>query len=289
MKIRLSNPRQTKKLLQQYDINLKRSLGQNLLVDDTVLSQIIGAAEITSQDTVVEIGAGLGALTEKLAEEANQVVAIELDRRLISVLEDVLAEYNNIELIEGDARKVDFDQLAGTNYKVVANLPYNVANPIIMRVLEEDFNVDDLTVMVQKEVAARMTADPGGKEYGILSIAMQYYSDPVFQFTVPPTAFIPPPKVESAVINCQVREEPKIKVKDEEFFFKVVRAAFQQRRKTIRNALRKAANLDLTTEVVDEALQRAEIDSRRRGEKLSITKFGTLSNQLFGLIIDTED
>ncbi|AGB40101.1 dimethyladenosine transferase [Halobacteroides halobius DSM 5150] len=280
----LGSPSQTKEILQKYNLNLKKSLGQNFLVDGNILRNIVGVADITKDDTVVEIGPGIGSLTQQLAKEAGEVIAVELDDRLIPVLEDTLAEYDNVKIKHGDALEVDFDQLAGKNYKVVANLPYYITTPIVMRLLEEDFSVDKIVVMVQKEVAERMVASPeDGKDYGVLSIGVQYHTAANIAFNVPSSVFIPQPRVDSAVVSLTVREESRAEVLDEKFFFKVVRASFQQRRKTIRNALSKAANIDLSRDLVDEALERVGIDSRRRGEKLNIEQFAQLSDLLFKL------
>ncbi|GAB6099742.1 16S rRNA (adenine(1518)-N(6)/adenine(1519)-N(6)) -dimethyltransferase RsmA [Halanaerocella petrolearia] len=280
----ISSPSQTKEILREYNLNLKKSLGQNFLVDGNILRNIVRVADLTKEHTVVEIGPGIGSLTEQLADEAGHVMAVELDDRLIPVLNDTLDGYNNVEIIHDDALEVDFDNLAGEDYKVVANLPYYITTPIVMRLLEEDFAVDEIVVMVQKEVAERMVASPeDGKDYGVLSIGVQYHTEASIAFEVPPNVFIPQPRVDSAVVSLKVREEAKADVLDEEFFFKVVRAAFQQRRKTIRNALSKAANINLSRDLVDQALDEVGIDSRRRGEKLNIEQFAQLSDTIYQL------
>ncbi len=279
----IANPSNTKDILHKHNLNLKKSLGQNFLIDNNILNKIVATANITKEDTVIEIGPGIGSLTQKLAEAAGRVVAVELDDRLIPVLKDSLSGYNNIEVVHGDALKVDFSQLVKGNFKVVANLPYYITTPIIMRLLEEDFAVEEIVVMVQKEVGERMVAGPGGKDYGILSIAVQYYTDAELAFIVPPTVFIPQPKVESAVIDLQVNQDQKFEVEDDNFFFKVVKSAFHQRRKTIRNSLTKAPYLNLSRDTVDKALKELEIDSRIRAEKLPIEDFTNLANLLFRL------
>ncbi|GAB6138909.1 16S rRNA (adenine(1518)-N(6)/adenine(1519)-N(6))-dimethyltransferase RsmA [Halanaerobaculum tunisiense] len=282
--MKIAKPSQTKEILNKHNLNLKKSLGQNLLVNSSILNEIVRVADIDEEDTVVEIGPGIGSLTAQLADQAGQVIAVELDERLIPVLEDTLAGYNNIDVVQGDALEVDFDQLAGTGYKVVANLPYYITTPIIMRLLEEDFAVENLVVMVQKEVAERMVATPeDGKDYGTLSIGVQYHTRGNIAFTVPPTAFLPQPKVHSAVVSLEKLNQPRVDVIDEEFFFQVVKAGFQQRRKTIRNSLSKAANIDLSRDLVDQALEKVGIDSMRRGEKLSVEQFGQLSDALYEL------
>ncbi|MCK8826719.1 16S rRNA (adenine(1518)-N(6)/adenine(1519)-N(6))-dimethyltransferase RsmA [Natroniella acetigena] len=273
--------RKTREILREHNLRLKKGLGQNFLVDTSILDQIVEAAELSEDETVIEIGPGIGALTEKLAQSAGQVIAVELDQRLIPILEENLAAYDNVKIIEGDALKVDFDQLAAGDYKVVANLPYYITTPILRRLLEEDFNVTDIFVMVQKEVAERMAAQPGEKSYGVLSFGVQYYTQAEIQFKVPSSVFIPQPKVESAVIGLKLLEQPRVEVIDEDFFFKVIRASFQQRRKMIRNSLSKAANINLSREVVEQALEEVGIDSRIRGEKLSLEEFASLSNQLY--------
>ncbi|MCK8817077.1 16S rRNA (adenine(1518)-N(6)/adenine(1519)-N(6))-dimethyltransferase RsmA [Natroniella sulfidigena] len=273
--------KQTREILRKHDLRLKKGLGQNFLVDTSVLDQIVEAADLSEDETVVEIGPGIGALTEKLAQSAGKVIAVELDQRLIPVLEENLSAYNNVEIVEGDALEVDFDQLAGGDYKVVANLPYYITTPILRRLLEEDFSVTEIFVMVQKEVAERMAAEPGDKSYGVLSFGVQYYTEAEIEFIVPSSVFIPQPKVQSAVIGLRLLEQPRVEVIDEEFFFKVIRASFQQRRKMIRNSLSKAANINLSKEVVEQALEEVGIDSRVRGEKLNLEEFAKLSNQLY--------
>ncbi|TDX51289.1 16S rRNA (adenine(1518)-N(6)/adenine(1519)-N(6))-dimethyltransferase RsmA [Orenia marismortui] len=279
----IANPSNTKEILRKHNLNLKKSLGQNFLIDNNILDKIVETANLTENDTVIEIGPGIGSLTQKMAKVANKVIAVELDNRLIPVLNEIFEGYNNVEIVHGDALEVDFSQLVEGSFKIVANLPYYITTPIIMRLLEEGFNVEEIVVMVQKEVGERMVASPGGKDYGILSIGVQYHTKAEISFIVPPSVFIPQPKVESAVINLKVDKEAAVDLIDEDFFFKIVKSAFHQRRKTIRNSLTKAPYINLSRDQVDQALEEVGIDSRRRAEKLSIEQFAKLSNVLFGL------
>lgn len=279
----IAKPSKTKELLNRHDLQLKKSLGQNFLVDNEILDRIVTLANVTEEDTVIEIGPGIGSLTQKLAEKAGKVVSVEVDQRLEDVLEETLNEYDNTEVVFGDALEVDFDDLVDGQYKIVANLPYYITTPIVMRLLEEKFNVEQIVFMVQKEVAERMVASPGGKDYGVLSIGIQFHTTAEILFNVPPNVFIPQPKVDSSVVSLDVLEEPPVEVVSEEFFFKIVNAGFQQRRKTIRNSLSKAANINLSRDLVDRALEMVDIDSRRRAEKLNLEQFAALSNQIYEL------
>ncbi len=276
----IASREQTKEILREHNLHLKKSLGQNFLVDDSILDKIVTTANLGSEDKVIEIGPGIGALTERLAQVAKKVVAVELDDRLIPVLKKSLADYNNVEIIHGDALKVDFNQLIAGDYKVVANLPYYITTPIIMRLLEEDFNVNEIVVMVQKEVAERMVAEPGGKDYGVLSIGVQYYTKAKIAFNVPPSVFIPQPKVDSAVVSLDVADKQVVDVLNEKLFFKVVKASFHQRRKMIRNSLKKSPYLNLEKDEVRQVLEEAGIDSRKRAEKISIEEFAKLTNSI---------
>ena len=279
----IAKPSKTKELLNRHDLQLKKSLGQNFLVDNEILDRIVTLANVTEEDTVIEIGPGIGSLTQKLAEKAGKVVSVEVDQRLEDVLEETLNEYDNTEVVFGDALEVNFDDLVDGQYKIVANLPYYITTPIVMRLLEEKFNVEQIVFMVQKEVAERMVASPGGKDYGVLSIGIQFHTTAEILFNVPPNVFIPQPKVDSSVVSLDVLEEPPVEVVSEEFFFKIVNAGFQQRRKTIRNSLSKAANINLSRDLVDQALEMVDIDSRRRAEKLNLEQFAALSNQIYEL------
>ncbi|MBM7623926.1 16S rRNA (adenine(1518)-N(6)/adenine(1519)-N(6))-dimethyltransferase RsmA [Sporohalobacter salinus] len=289
MKKRIANPSVTRKILKQNGIQLKKSLGQNFLVDQNIIDKIVASANLTSDDHVIEIGPGIGSLTQRLAEEAKEVWAIELDDRFIEILDENLNSYDNINFIQADALEYNFRQLLtklnGESVKVVANLPYYITTPIIMRLLEDKLPFEQIVVMVQKEVAERIVATPeDGKQYGSLSLAVRYYSQPEITGIVPRTVFMPQPKVDSAIVKMKIRQQPAVEIKDEELLFKVIQAAFQQRRKTIRNSLSKAANLDLKRNLVDEALNQAGIESRRRGEKLNLERFALLSNILFELL-----
>ncbi|SJZ75511.1 16S rRNA (adenine(1518)-N(6)/adenine(1519)-N(6))-dimethyltransferase RsmA [Selenihalanaerobacter shriftii] len=289
MKKRIASPSVTKEILDKNGIRLKKSLGQNFLVDRNIIDQIISGARLSKDEHVIEIGPGIGSLTQRLAEEAEKVWAIELDDKLISILPETLNDYDNIKYIHADALEYDFEELLtdlnDKKVKVVANLPYYVTTPIIMRLLEERLDLDRVVVMVQKEVAERLVATPeDGKSYGSPSLTVQYYSEPNIETIVPRTVFMPRPKVDSAVISMDIRKEPPVEVEDEDLFFSVIKAAFQLRRKTIRNSLSKATNVNLDRDLVDEALEEVGIESRRRGEKLDIKKFATLSNTLFKLL-----
>ncbi|MFO7819181.1 MAG: 16S rRNA (adenine(1518)-N(6)/adenine(1519)-N(6))-dimethyltransferase RsmA [Halanaerobacter sp.] len=280
----VAKPSKAKELLRKHNLELKKSLGQNLLIDNNILDKIVSQANVTEEDTVIEIGPGIGSLTQKLAQKAAKVVAVEVDERLEELLEETLAEYDNTEVIFGDALEVDFDSLVEGKYKIVANLPYYITTPIVMRLLEEHFNVEKIVFMVQKEVAERMVADPGGKDYGILSIGIQFHTRAEILFNVPPNVFIPQPKVHSSVVSLDLLEGAPVDIHSKEFFFKIVNAGFQQRRKTIRNSLSKAANINLSRDLVDQALANVDIDSRRRAEKLSLKQFAKLSNEIFALL-----
>jgi len=248
----------------------KRHLGQNFLYDPSILKRIINVAELNREDIVAEIGPGYGILTKMLAETVKSVIAIELDEELYRILKTGLAEYKNVELIHGDALKYPYENLP--EFKVVANIPYYITTPIIFRLFEVKRNLKSMTLTVQKEVAERITASPGGKDYGVLSIMVQYYAKPSIKFIIPKGAFRPVPKVDSAVVHIEILEMPSVDVKDKEFFFKVVKTSFSQRRKMLSNSLKSIR------ENVEEWLVKAGIDSKRRPETLSIEEFARLSN-----------
>lgn len=263
-------------ILKTFGIHMSKKLGQNFLIDEQVVKGIVSAADVTEGDTVLEIGPGIGTLTQGLAETGCKVVAVELDRKLIDVLAKTLAGYDNIRIVHGDILRIDISrEIMAEKYKVVANLPYYITTPIIMGLLEKRLPVERLVTMVQKEVAQRMVAAPGNKDYGALSVAVQYYTEPKIMFTVPPIAFIPPPAVESAIIQCVVRPEPPVAVNNEALFFRVVKAAFGQRRKTLLNALKATG---LPAERVRAILDTAGIDASRRGETLSLDEFAAIAN-----------
>lgn len=283
MKKAIGTPAKTREIMSRFAISPNKSLGQNFLIDSNILDKIVGAGAVSGDDFVVEIGPGLGSLTQKLADAAGRVTVIEKDRQLLPVLKENLREYNNITYVEGDVLKVDWSEIipAEVKPKVIANLPYYITTPIIMGFFEKKIATRLLVFMVQREVAERMVASPGGKDYGSLSIAVQFYSQPEIVTIVPPTVFIPRPDVDSAVVRLVTLDRPAVEVLSEETFFITVRAAFQQRRKTLRNALTNSPELHLPKEAVEEALQAAGIDPQLRGERLGLAEFGRLSDQIF--------
>jgi len=263
-------------ILKTFHLSMRKKMGQNFLIDSSIVEGIVTAAEISPTDHVLEIGPGIGTLTQGLAESGAAVVAVELDRKLVDVLGKTLADYDNVRIVPGDILKVDISQeMAAAPYKVVANLPYYITTPIIMKLLEERLPISLLVTMIQKEVALRMIASPGSKDYGALSVAVQYYTEPEIMFVVPPTSFIPAPKVHSAVLRCRIRREPPVAVTSEADFFKVVRAAFCQRRKTLGNSLQGGS---LPAAIIASMLQHTGIDGKRRGETLSLAEFAALAN-----------
>ena len=264
-------------IIKTFGLHMSKKLGQNFLIDELVVDGIVGAAAIQPGDTVLEIGPGIGTLTQGLVEAGGQVVAVEVDRHLIQVLSKTLEGYQNVKIVHGDILKLDISrEIPAERYKVVANLPYYITTPIIMRFLEERLPAELLVTMVQKEVAQRMVAKPGGKDYGALSVAVQYYTEPEIMFIVPPASFIPAPAVESAVIRCTIRQEPPVNV-DEKMFFRVVKAAFAQRRKTLANGLKAAG---IAPDKITAVFETVGIDPKRRGETLSLEEFARISNEL---------
>lgn len=282
----IATPRRTKDIIRRHGFSFKKSLGQNFLVDQNILDKIVDAAELDSTKGALEIGPGIGALTERLAQTAGTVTAVEIDRRLIPILEEVLKPYKHVQVEQADVLEVDLPDLFERNFKdvskvsVVANLPYYVTTPILMKLLEGKLPLEHIVVMIQKEVAVRMAASPGSKDYGSLSIAVQYYSEPKLICTVPNTVFIPQPNVDSAVIRLTVRERPPVDAKDELHFFDVVHSSFAQRRKTISNNLKSRFSPPEGRERIDSLLIQAGIEPSRRGETLSLQEFATLSNVL---------
>ena len=266
----------TAHILKTFNLRADKRLGQNFLVDEQIVNQIIAAAELDADDTVLEVGPGIGTLTQALAKTGAQVVAVELDRRLLPVLAKTLAGYDNIEIINEDILQLDIRKaVPKENFKVVANLPYYITTPIIFNLLEQKLPMERMVAMVQKEVAERMVAKPGGKDYGALSVAIQYYTEPEISFLVPPASFIPPPSVESAVIVCKRRQKPPVQIVNEKLFFRVVKAAFSVRRKMLSNALK---NMGIDNEQAAAWLELAGIDGKRRGETLSLAEFAALTN-----------
>lgn len=281
----LGIPRNTIEVLQKYQFTFQKKFGQNFLIDTSVLERIVSAAQITKEDCVLEIGPGIGTMTQYLAERAREVVAVEIDRNLIPVLEDTLSEYSNVTLINDDILKVDIQELAekkngGRPIRVVANLPYYITTPIIMALLEGHVPLKSITVMVQKEVAERMQTGPGTKDYGALSLAVQYYAKPEVVANVPPNCFIPRPNVGSAVIHLLRYEKPPVEVEDEKRMFSLIRASFNQRRKTLANGLSNAQELGVTREQVTKVLEELGLSPTVRGEALTLEQFAQLSNLL---------
>ena len=282
---KLSNPQKTIEVLQRYNFTFQKKFGQNFLIDPHVLDKIIAAAEITKDDFVLEIGPGIGTLTQYLAEAAREVVAVEIDSSLIPILEDTLSSYDNVSVINEDVLKVDLKKLAeerngGKPIKVVANLPYYITTPIIMGLFESHVPLKSLTVMVQKEVALRMQAGPGTKDYGALSLAVQYYADPYLAANVPPNCFMPRPNVGSAVIRLTRFEETPVKVTDEALLFRLIRASFNQRRKTLQNGLVNSPELHFSKEQVAAAIETLGVSPSVRGEALTLEQFAALCNAL---------
>ncbi len=276
LKPRIAKREVTLHILRAFGLHASKRLGQNFLVDETVVDRIVAAAGVAPGDAVLEIGPGIGTLTQGLLEAGGTVVAVELDRRLVEVLADTLAGYDSLRVVHGDILKTDISREMPTSpFKVVANLPYYITTPILMGILEQRLPVSVLVTMVQKEVAERMVAAPSGKDYGALSVAVQYYTAPEIAFFVPPHSFIPAPAVESAVIRCVVRSEPPVALASEATFFRVVKAAFAQRRKTLANGL-KAAGLAAADAAA--VLAAAGIDGGRRGETLSLAEFAAVAN-----------
>ena len=282
----LGNPQNTIEILKKYDFMFQKRFGQNFLIDTHVLEKIIKAAEISKDDLVLEIGPGIGTMTQYLCENAREVVAVEIDKNLIPILEnDTLAEYNNVTVINEDILKLDLNRLVeerngGKRIKVVANLPYYITTPIIMGLFESHVPLQNITVMVQKEVADRMQAGPGSKDYGALSLAVQYYATPYIAANVPQNCFMPRPNVGSAVIRLTLHEEPPVKVQNEKLMFALIRASFNQRRKTLVNGLTNAAELSFSKEEVQRALEQMDLPATVRGEALTLEQFAELSNLL---------
>ncbi len=282
---KLSNPQKTIEVIQKHGFDFQKKFGQNFLIDPHVLDKIIAAADITKDDFVLEIGPGIGTMTQYLAEAAREVTAVEIDRNLIPILEETLAGYDNVTVINQDVLKTDLAALAqekngGKPIKVVANLPYYITTPIIMNLFESGVPLASITVMVQKEVALRMQAGPGTKDYGALSLAVQYYAEPYIAANVPPNCFIPRPNVGSAVIRLTRYQQPPVSVKDEKLMFALIRASFNQRRKTLLNGLKNSAELNFSKEEILEALAGAGLPENVRGEALTLEQFAALADLL---------
>ena len=279
----LGNPKYTIEVLQKYGFVFQKRFGQNFLIDTHVLDRIISASEITKDDFVLEIGPGIGTMTQYLAEAAREVTAVEIDDALIPILKDTLKEWDNVTVLHGDILKTDICKIAeeknqGRPIKVVANLPYYITTPIIMGLFENQVPIESITIMVQKEVADRMQVGPGTKDYGALSLAVQYYARPEIVANVPPNCFMPRPKVGSAVIRLERYEQPPVQVKDEKLMFRLIRASFNQRRKTLVNGLKNSPELHFSKEEIEQALVNCGLSLTVRGEALTLEQFAQLAN-----------
>ena len=284
---KLSSPKKTIEIIQKYNFDFQKKFGQNFLIDSHVLEKIIDAANITKDDFVLEIGPGIGTMTQYLSEHAREVMAVEIDHNLIPILKETLAGYDNVEVLNEDILKVDIGKIAekknqGRPIKVVANLPYYITTPIIVGLFEMNVPMDSLTVMVQKEVAQRMQAGPGTKDYGALSLAVQFYAEPYIVANVPPNCFMPRPKVGSAVICLTRYKDMPVKVKNEQLMFSIIRASFNQRRKTLQNGINNSSTLHFSKEQVVDALDKMGLSPKIRGEALSLEQFARLSDLLEG-------
>ena len=282
---KLSNPQRTIEVIKKYEFCFQKKFGQNFLIDGHVLDKIIAGAGVTKDDMVLEIGPGIGTMTQYLAEAAGKVVAVEIDRNLLPILQETLADYDNVKVIHADVLSLDLEKLVqeengGRPIKVVANLPYYITTPIIMALFEQHVPLANVTVMVQKEVAARMKSGPGSKDYGALSLAVQYYAEPYIVANVPCNCFMPRPNVDSAVIRLTRYEEPPVQVKNEKMLFKIIRASFNQRRKTLQNGLNNSSELNFTKERIAAAIAEAGFSPSVRGEALTLEQFAKLTDIL---------
>lgn len=278
----IASPEVVHYICKRFDIKMSKKLGQNFLIKRGIVDEIVHAAELTSGEPVLEVGPGIGTLTQGLAQSGADVTAIELDRRLLEVLDTTLASYDNVRIIHGDVLKLDVPSIMNHKpFKVVANLPYYITTPIIMSLLESKLPIERLVVMVQKEVALRMVAKPGTKDYGALSVAVQYYTEPDIVLDVPPKSFLPAPAVTSSVIRCVLRDKPPVDVIDEKLFFRVVKAGFAQRRKTFANTMKTTG---LSKDRIEELLAKANIDGQRRGETFTLQEFADVANAWASLI-----
>lgn len=282
---KLSNPQRTIEVIKKYEFCFQKKFGQNFLIDGHVLDKIIAGAGVTKDDMVLEIGPGIGTMTQYLAEAAGKVVAVEIDRNLLPILQETLSDYDNVKVIHADVLSLDLEKLVqeengGRPIKVVANLPYYITTPIIMALFEQHVPLVNVTVMVQKEVAARMKSGPGSKDYGALSLAVQYYAEPYIVANVPCNCFMPRPNVDSAVIRLTRYEEPPVQVKDEKMLFKIIRASFNQRRKTLQNGLNNSSELNFTKDQIAAAIAAAGFSPSVRGEALTLEQFARLTDIL---------
>lgn len=285
---KLANPQNTIEAIKKYNFAFQKKFGQNFLIDTHVLEKIVTAAGVTKDDLVLEIGPGIGSMTQYLCEHAREVIAVEIDTALIPILKETLADYDNVTVINKDILKVDINELAvernqGRPIKVVANLPYYITTPIIMGLFESHVPIDNITVMVQKEVADRMQVGPGTKDYGALSLAVQYYAEPYIVANVPPNCFIPRPNVGSAVIRLTTHKEVPIQVDDEKLMFRLIRASFNQRRKTLVNGLNNSPEIHVSKDVIAKAIEELGVSPTIRGEALDLKQFAELSNIIYRL------
>jgi 16S rRNA (adenine1518-N6/adenine1519-N6)-dimethyltransferase len=283
---KLGNPKETIEILNKYHFVFQKKFGQNFLIDTHVLDKIIKSAEVTKEDMVLEIGPGIGTLTQYLCEAAREVVAVEIDKSLLPILEDTLSAYDNVTVINEDILKIDINKLVqernnGKPIKIVANLPYYITTPIIMGLFEARVPVTNITVMVQKEVADRMQSGPGSKDYGALSLAVQYYAKPYIAANVPPNCFMPRPNVGSAVIRLTLHGQRPVDVKDEKLLFQIIRASFNQRRKTLANGLNNSPEIHLPKDIISESIQELNLMPSIRGEALTLEQFAKLSNIIY--------
>ena len=282
----LGNGKKTAEIIEKYRFSFQKKFGQNFLIDSNILEKIVDSAELTEQDCVLEIGPGIGTMTQYLAEQAREVIAVEIDKNLIPILEETLGDYDNVTVINEDILKVDINRIVqerngGRPIKVVANLPYYITTPIIMALFEKHIPLQSITIMVQKEVADRMQVGPGTKDYGALSLAVQYYSKPEIVARVPASCFMPRPNVDSTVIRLERYDEPPVEVADESYLFAVIRASFNQRRKTLVNGLTNAGNLGVSRPDVEKVLAEMELSPTVRGETLTLEQFAELSSRLY--------
>ncbi len=280
----LTSPKLVREIIKKHGFYFSKGLGQNFLIDSNILDKILEGANLGPQDGVLEIGPGIGTMTQAISKKVEKVIAIELDNNLLPILDETLVDCPNIQIVHGDILKLPLGEILNYHFsdkkvKVVANLPYYITTPIIMKLLEQELPIESITIMVQKEVAERIYASPGGKDYGALSVAVQFYSNLSIITNVPPTVFMPPPNVASTVIRLDVLEKPKVEVNDRKLFFKLVGAAFGKRRKTLLNAL-STGNLGLEKETIRELLNNIGIDERRRGETLSLDDFASIANNI---------
>lgn len=276
----------TRKIIDKYDFYFRKKLGQNFLISPMILEEIVYGADVTKEDVVIEIGPGIGSLTQFIAFEAKKVVCVEIDKDLIPILNDTLSEFDNIKIINDDVLNINMEELIdaendGRAVKIIGNLPYYITTPIVTNLLEKELNIDSITVMVQKEVAERMQAKPGSKKYGRLSIVVQYYSQPEIITEVSKKSFMPSPNVDSSVIKLDILKEKRIKPKSEKLFFRIVKGAFAQRRKTLANSLNNACNFNISKDKIKEIIEKAGLKKNIRGEKLTLEDFEKITNLIY--------